>query len=505
MPRPARTAHHRRAGTGTAPASGTARPRRAGSTSTRPATISGSRARNTSRQVRWAVSSPATSGPTRAGTTHAAEMAPNNLGRSAGSYACPATTYSDTAMIPPPTPCTARAATNGAMCQARPAASRPAAKIPTPASSATRGPRRSPTSPPTTIPTTEATRKALNGQPYQASPWSSATAVGIAVATAIDSKATKVTSISRPAVVNRCARSKRLPELVPSTSSATPGSPFRFPVPCPSSNVRRAPAPWGPALDGGLAAGARGERQRAVGGSEVLLLAGGDLLGGGGDDRVEVADDAEVGQLEDRRLGVLVDGHDGLRGLHAGAVLDRTGDADGDVELRRDGLAGLPHLEAVGIEAGVHRGAGGADGGTEGGGAPLDDREVLRAGHPATAGDDDRGLGQLRPAALLLHHPVDHAGALGGVGDRDVDGLLGSRALRRLRGDGVAAQRVDRRAGGDLRVHDRLPGEDHLGGGAVGGDIADVGQQTTADLDRQTGGDLLPLRRGRDDDRRRGR
>src|SRR3954449_3360136 len=64
-------------------------------------------------------------------------------------------------MIPPPTPCTARAATNGAMCQARPAASRPAAKIPTPASSATRGPRRSPTSPPTTIPTTEATRKAL--------------------------------------------------------------------------------------------------------------------------------------------------------------------------------------------------------------------------------------------------------------------------------------------------------------------------------------------------------
>src|SRR4051794_2623013 len=191
-------------------------------------------------------------------------------------------------MIPPPTPCTARAATNGAMCQARPAASRPAAKIPTPASSATRGPRRSPTSPPTTIPTTEATRKALNGQPYQASPWSSATAVGIAVATAIDSKATKVTSINRPAVVNRCARSKRLPELEPSTSSATPGSRLRFPVPAV------------PFVERASSAGPRGDRRSTAaslpgpaarvsepwGGSEVLLLAGGDLLGGGGDDRV---------------------------------------------------------------------------------------------------------------------------------------------------------------------------------------------------------------------------
>src|SRR3954470_658009 len=386
-------------------------------------------------------------------------------------------------MIPPPTPCTARAATNGAMCQARPAASRPAAKIPTPASSATRGPRRSPTSPPTTIPTTEATRKALNGQPYQASPWSSATAVGIAVATAIDSKATKVTSISRPAVVNRCARSKRLPELVPSTSSATPGSPFRFPVPCPSSNVRRAPAPWGPALDGGLAAGARGERQRAVGGSEVLLLAGGDLLGGGGDDRVEVADDAEVGQLEDRRLGVLVDGHDGLRGLHAGAVLDRTGDADGDVELRRDGLAGLPHLEAVGIEAGVHRRPGGADGGTEGVGQRLDDREVLGAGDTATAGDDDRGLGELGAAALLLDDPVDDADGLGLFRQRHRHGLLGARRWCRLRGDRVPAQRVDGRPGGDLRLHDRLAGERDLRRGAVGGDLGDVGQETAAGLD----------------------
>src|SRR5262249_48288428 len=77
-----------------------------------------------------------------------------------------------------------------------------------------------------------------------------------------------------------------------------------------------------------------------------------DLVGGGGEDGLEVADDAEVDELEDRGLLVLVDRDDRLGGLHAGAVLDRTGDAGGDVELRGDGLAGLADLEAVRDPAG---------------------------------------------------------------------------------------------------------------------------------------------------------
>ena len=93
---------------------------------------------------------------------------------------------------------------------------------------------------------------------------------------------------------------------------------------------------------------------------------------GCGTDLVQVADHAEVGQLEDRRLGVLVDGHDRLRGLHAGAVLDRAGDAGGDVQLRRDRLAGLADLVAVRIPAGVDRGTRGADGGAERVGERLD-------------------------------------------------------------------------------------------------------------------------------------
>src|SRR5688500_13195271 len=93
----------------------------------------------------------------------------------------------------------------------------------------------------------------------------------------------------------------------------------------------------------------------------VSALALGDLLGGLREHRLEVADDTEVDELEDRRLLVLVDGDDRLRRLHAGTVLDGTGDAVGHVQLGRDGLAGLPDLERVRVPAGVDRGARGTD------------------------------------------------------------------------------------------------------------------------------------------------
>src|SRR5919202_1178327 len=56
------------------------------------------------------------------------------------------------------------------------------------------------------------------------------------------------------------------------------------------------------------------------------------------DDLVQVADDAEVGVLEDRRVRVLVDRDDRPRPLHPDLVLDRARDSDGDVEPRRDAL-----------------------------------------------------------------------------------------------------------------------------------------------------------------------
>src|SRR3954463_8713870 len=212
-------------------------------------------------------------------------------------------------MTPAPKPCTARPATKVAMCPATPAVSSPTAKAPTPPGRPTGEPRRSPRSPPTTRPSTEATRKALNGHAYQASPWSSATAVGIAVPTAIASKAMNVTSMTRPAVVRRCARSSSRTLAFSTRSTLRSTAPARECFPGPGG--------WH-----GPSAGSRRELASGGGRGVLLLLARGDLLGGGGDDLEQVADDAEVGQLEDRRLGILVDGDDGLAGLHAGAVLD---------------------------------------------------------------------------------------------------------------------------------------------------------------------------------------
>src|SRR2546421_10297 len=57
-----------------------------------------------------------------------------------------------------------------------------------------------------------------------------------------------------------------------------------------------------------------------------------------------VAHDAEIRDLEDRRLGILVDRDDALGILHADLVLRRARDARSDVDVRLDGLARLPDL-----------------------------------------------------------------------------------------------------------------------------------------------------------------
>src|SRR5438128_742935 len=61
----------------------------------------------------------------------------------------------------------------------------------------------------------------------------------------------------------------------------------------------------------------------------------------------EIPHDPVVGNLEDRRVLVLVDGHNDLRRAHAGEVLDRARDADSDVERGAHRLAGLAHLVRV--------------------------------------------------------------------------------------------------------------------------------------------------------------
>ena len=92
-----------------------------------------------------------------------------------------------------------------------------------------------------------------------------------------------------------------------------------------------------------------------------------------------VADDAVVRDLEDRRLVVLVDRDDRLRGAHAGQVLDRAGDADRDVQLRTHLPPGLADLVAVRTPPVIRHGARRADGRVaERRGEILDELEVLR-------------------------------------------------------------------------------------------------------------------------------
>src|SRR5690606_33798227 len=103
----------------------------------------------------------------------------------------------------------------------------------------------------------------------------------------------------------------------------------------------------------------------------------------------QVSHQAVVSHLEDRGFFVLVDGDDDLGVLHTGQVLNGTGDADRDVQLRSDDLAGLTDLHVVRHEAGVDGGTRGADGGTQLVGQGVQVLEVVTVAHATAAGYDD--------------------------------------------------------------------------------------------------------------------
>src|SRR5215203_6292302 len=142
-----------------------------------------------------------------------------------------------------------------------------------------------------------------------------------------------------------------------------------------------------------------------IGGS--ASLAGLHGLGELGHDLVEVADDPEVGELEDRGVRVLVDRDDVLRALHADLVLDRAGDPGRQVQLRRDRLARLADLGGVGVPAGVDHRARRRDGAAERTGEILQRLEALGLAEPAAAGHEEVGVLDVHVGTALLaalHH-----------------------------------------------------------------------------------------------------
>jgi hypothetical protein len=90
-------------------------------------------------------------------------------------------------------------------------------------------------------------------------------------------------------------------------------------------------------------------------------------------------------------------------------VLDRAADADGEIQLGRDDLAGLADLHVVGAIARVDRRARGADAGAELVGQRIDDRERLGRTERAPAGHDAARALQVGAIALALLQ-ADEAG-----------------------------------------------------------------------------------------------
>src|SRR5436190_13988046 len=161
------------------------------------------------------------------------------------------------------------------------------------------------------------------------------------------------------------------------------------------------------------------------------------LLGHGRDDRQRVADDPEVGQLEDRRVAILVDCDHAPRAADADDVLRRAADADGDVHLRADSLAGLSDLQRGGDPAGVDDRTRDADRGVADCARELlEQHEVGGISEPAPAPHHDpRILEPYTVALLLVPLQPPRAPALGR--NLDVDGNHLGLASGRLGREGA--------------------------------------------------------------------
>src|SRR5213592_2272580 len=136
------------------------------------------------------------------------------------------------------------------------------------------------------------------------------------------------------------------------------------------------------------------------------------LLGEPGNDFKEVPDNPVIRHLEDRRVFVLVDGHDDFGRAHPGEVLDRARNADRDVQGRAHRLARLSHLIRVGAPPRIDHSTRCADRGAsrESGGQLLQHLEVGRFLEPTTAGHDDGRFGHIERARLRrLDHFHDHS------------------------------------------------------------------------------------------------
>src|SRR5215208_112590 len=167
-------------------------------------------------------------------------------------------------------------------------------------------------------------------------------------------------------------------------------------------------------------------------------------------------------------------------GLHGLGDLgqDRAGDARGEVELRRHGLARLADLRRVGVPAGVDHRAGRGHAAAHRPGQRLEQLEALGLAQPAAAGHEHVGVLDVDVGPALLA-ALDHRRARRPGGELDVDVLHGGRAGARALADLERVQAAD--------DHPEVALVARLGDRGVLEDRALGDQLATVDLDR---GDL---------------
>ena len=79
----------------------------------------------------------------------------------------------------------------------------------------------------------------------------------------------------------------------------------------------------------------------------------------------QISNQAKIGHLENRGFFVFVDRYDDLTVFHARKVLDRTGNPDCDVKIRRNNLTGLANLPVIGGITAINRSARRANSGVQ--------------------------------------------------------------------------------------------------------------------------------------------
>src|SRR5699024_9282779 len=226
-----------------------------------------------------------------------------------------------------------------------------------------------------------------------------------------------------------------------------------------------------------------------------------DLLGCLRGNVEEVTNDAEVRDLEDRCLVVLVDRNDGLGGLHTSLVLDSTGDTQRDVQVRGHGDTGLADLELARVVVCVNCSTRCTNGTAERVRQRLDDvGEALGATHATATGDDDLRLSQVRTVAGLGR---SEAGDLhsGRACTRQLDCLDLTGSVLRLRIDGAGLPGEDRCHACGTGVDDVLATEDRLLSVALGIDLGDAVDRTGAHASGHATSNLVAGSGSRDQDR----